>query len=257
MSKTFIKSSVITLIFSLCIAIFSPGLALGADNTAIPENSESEFITDSQIEILENTPIDLLETVPLDTLEDHIIDDPYVEIEEIENYDDSDNNFSIFAQKHEYYPAGGIPGKVPTIKRINATTVQVKVYKTYNTTVFKNLVNGHLAGKYHPVTKIIFNYQGFPIFAGPKFKISAKYWKSNNTTIWNQIKGNVKDELKTNADFKKQFTQKEISDINKGIKPANFRIHHHQNTGEIQLVHKNLHEKTGHTGGKTIWGNYK
>lgn len=257
MSKTFIKSSVITLIFSLCIAIFSPGLALGADNKVVSTNLESEFITDSQIEILENTPIDLLETVPLDTLEDHIIDDPYNETERIENSSNSDNNFSILVQKHEYYPAGGIPGKVPTVKRINAKTVQVKVYKTYNTTLFKNLVNGHLAGKYHPVTKVIFTYQGFPIFPGPTFKISAKYWKSSNTTIWNQIKGNVKAELKTNTKFKKLFTQREISDINKGIKPANFRIHHHQNTGEIQLVHKNLHDKTGHTGGKTIWGSYK
>ncbi|MGI8352396.1 hypothetical protein HLK66_11070 [Niallia circulans] len=56
--------------------------------------------------------------------------------------------------------------------------------------------------------------------------------------------------------FKKQFTQREISDINKGIKPANFRIHHHQNTGEIQLVHKNSHDKTGHTDGKTIWSSF-
>jgi len=30
--------------------------------------------------------------------------------------------------------------------------------------------------------------------------------------------------------------------------------HHHEKTGRLQLVDKNLHDKTGHTGGKAIWG---
>ncbi|WP_458106032.1 HNH endonuclease [Bacillus sp. PK3-037] len=28
----------------------------------------------------------------------------------------------------------------------------------------------------------------------------------------------------------------------------------HENTGRLQLVNRTIHEKTGHTDGKSIWG---
>lgn len=30
--------------------------------------------------------------------------------------------------------------------------------------------------------------------------------------------------------------------------------HHHQDRGKMQLVDKAIHQQTGHTGGKAIWG---
>lgn len=39
-----------------------------------------------------------------------------------------------------------------------------------------------------------------------------------------------------------------------GKTPRGYVWHHHQDTGKLQLVNKTIHQKTGHTGGKSIWG---
>lgn len=33
------------------------------------------------------------------------------------------------------------------------------------------------------------------------------------------------------------------------------KLHHHQTVGRMQLVKTDIHSKTGHTGGYSIWGN--
>lgn len=123
-----------------------------------------------------------------------------------------------------------------------------------NSKVWKEIRNQHLAGKKHPVTGVLFDKNGFPIFNGPKFKLELAYWKSANKTQWNNIKGTVKNKLVTDVMFRKQFTQSEINQINAGNIPDTYRLHHYQDAGYLQLVHKNLHDKTGHTGGRAIWG---
>jgi hypothetical protein len=42
----------------------------------------------------------------------------------------------------------------------------------------------------------------------------------------------------------------------KGIKPKGYNWHH-QDEGKMQLVDEFIHGKTGHTGGRHIWGGGK
>ena len=35
---------------------------------------------------------------------------------------------------------------------------------------------------------------------------------------------------------------------------SGYTWHHNQEEGVLQLVDKNVHEQTGHTGGRSIWG---
>lgn len=123
-----------------------------------------------------------------------------------------------------------------------------------NSKAWKVIKNEHLAGKRHPVTGVPFDKNGFPRFSGPRFNLELRYWKSANSTQWNSIKGTVKNKLVTDVMFRKQFSKSEIDQINAGKLPSTFRLHHHQEAGFLQIIHKDLHEGTGHTGGRAIWG---
>ncbi len=57
-----------------------------------------------------------------------------------------------------------------------------------------------------------------------------------------------------NPGLKSKFDDIQLSQINKGKTPEGFVWHHDAETGKMQLVDRNIHEATGHTGGRTIWG---
>lgn len=54
--------------------------------------------------------------------------------------------------------------------------------------------------------------------------------------------------------YAKLFDKKRLAEIKAGKTPSGYVWHHHQNRGVLQLVGRSTHEKTGHTGGKSIWG---
>ena len=52
----------------------------------------------------------------------------------------------------------------------------------------------------------------------------------------------------------KKFTEAEIATFKAGKVPERWTWHHHQDTGVMQLVLKEVHEVASHTGGFSIWG---
>ncbi|HWJ80499.1 MAG TPA: HNH endonuclease [Niallia sp.] len=224
-----------------------------------PDTEEYEYLEPDDI-TYEDINLDDYETVPLDTLED--------EIEDIDDYDDEpiiyfdtdseapDKDPGIeYAEKNNNPPYGGAIGVGPkTRMKKSGTTREVETFKGNGKKVYETIKNGNMANKYHPTTKILFNNNSFPVFPGRKFTVTSRYWKSSTSTVWNQIKGEVKKTVTSDYNFSRLFTQKQINQIKNGKIPDDFRLHHHENSGTFQLVHKNLHDKTGHTGGKSIWG---
>ncbi len=93
--------------------------------------------------------------------------------------------------------------------------------------VSRRIINGHLAGSRHPVTKIPFDQNGFPDFSGVAV-----------VSVDIEFTGNRK------KDF--MLANKEI-----GCRsvPTGYTWHHHQNQRTMQLVPKEIHGKTGHLGG--------
>ncbi|MFB8734335.1 HNH endonuclease [Bacillus sp. SL00103] len=55
----------------------------------------------------------------------------------------------------------------------------------------------------------------------------------------------------------KNLLRTKIIDINHNKTPRGYVWHHHENTGKLQLVNKQIHKKTGHTGGKSYMGKIK
>ena len=54
-----------------------------------------------------------------------------------------------------------------------------------------------------------------------------------------------------------QFTDRQLEQIRNGDKPEGYTWHHHEDQGCMQLVDSEIHAKTPHTGGRSIWGGWK
>lgn len=129
-----------------------------------------------------------------------------------------------------------------------------KNYATTGKTTNLALRNGSLSGTVHAVTKVPF-VEGFPIF-NPMATVNLPITllKSANSTQFKHANKEILTQILSSSNFAKKFTQEQLQALSKGDTPADLVWHHHQNTGVLQLIDKATHVKTGHTGGKSIWG---
>ena len=51
-----------------------------------------------------------------------------------------------------------------------------------------------------------------------------------------------------------QFTDRQLEQIRNGDKPEGYTWHHHEEPGRMQLVDSEIHARTPHTGGRSLWG---
>jgi filamentous hemagglutinin len=119
--------------------------------------------------------------------------------------------------------------------------------------------NVHLAGQRHPVTGVVFDNRGFPIFddvAAFDTRISIDTFKS--ASYEGQMKLATKDLLGAIQQGQvkaSSFTAKQLQQISAGAKKIDgYTWHHHQDSGRMQLVPELIHSKTGHIGGEAMGG---
>ena len=51
-----------------------------------------------------------------------------------------------------------------------------------------------------------------------------------------------------------QFTDRQLEQIHNGDKPEGYTWHHHEVPGRMQLVDSEIHARTPHIGGRSLWG---
>ncbi|MBU9674960.1 HNH endonuclease [Planococcus sp. CP5-4] len=127
---------------------------------------------------------------------------------------------------------------------------------------------GSFTGDFHPVTEVPFEenqvfYDGtvhegyFPVFPAEfeatlppdSYLLSdeSHIQEANLQLFWSiQENPGLADSL--------NFTQQDIQNLRSSTTPAGFDWHHHEEPGRIQLVREELHQQTGHIGGRAIWG---
>ena len=54
-----------------------------------------------------------------------------------------------------------------------------------------------------------------------------------------------------------KFSSRDIKVISQGDTPNKYTWHHHQDKGKLELVDREIHSKTSHIGGYSIWGGEK
>lgn len=78
--------------------------------------------------------------------------------------------------------------------------------------------------------------------------------KSSNSTQFAHANKALKSKINSSSSTRNKFTSNQIKDIQNGKTPRGYTWHHHEKRGRMELVNSWEHAKTGHTGGKSIWG---
>lgn len=117
-----------------------------------------------------------------------------------------------------------------------------------------------------PYEKKIINYNGikiegvFPVFESVfDTELSKENYQRSNTKQFSECKKNLKEAIDKNPELGKNFTNRELKDIQNGDTPEGYTWHHSEEVGKMQLVKTEDHDRTiggaAHTGGNSIWGN--
>ena len=128
-------------------------------------------------------------------------------------------------------------------------------------------INEHLEGKKHPETGvpfvkrvIILNWEKvegvFPKFDS-KFDtyMPPNMWKASDLDQFKYCTERLKNRIARDPEFAKQFTPRQLEQIKNGEpRISGLTWHHNETPGKMQLVNADIHIRTNHTGGRSLWG---
>lgn len=120
-----------------------------------------------------------------------------------------------------------------------------------------NAKNVKLAGQRHPVTGIVFDNKGFPIFddiAAYDTRLNIDGFRSASYTRQMQMASeDLAQAIRKGQVSPGKFSEEQLNQINRGSsKIDGYTWHHHQDTGRMQLVPEFEHGKTGHLGWESM-----
>lgn len=127
--------------------------------------------------------------------------------------------------------------------------------------------NEALAGKKHPITNVEFQkkvvqvegqrYEGvYPNFES-KFDVMLpkNLRKASDEVQFKYCVNKLKNAIENSPELRKKFTKTQLERIKAGEpRIPGLTWHHHESPGRMQLVNSEVHAKTSHIGGKSIWG---
>lgn len=127
--------------------------------------------------------------------------------------------------------------------------------------------NDGLEGKKHPQTDVPFKRKTVedadgnevtgvfpefdPVFEG---ELPEELYQESDKKQFAECNKQLKEAVEKDPELAKKFTPEQIEQIKNGDTPDGYTWHHNEEKGKMQLVDSDTHAKTGHTGGKTIWG---
>lgn len=133
--------------------------------------------------------------------------------------------------------------------------------------------NEFLANDIHPITGVEFVRKTvqlsdeviegvFPIFEFVfETKLPDQLLLETDKNQFRECNRRLVSELETNPGLKSRFTPEQLEQIHEGVEdgtaPDGYVWHHNEEVGIMQLVDAETHARTGHTGGKSIWGGGK
>ncbi|HYO66635.1 MAG TPA: HNH endonuclease [Archangium sp.] len=118
--------------------------------------------------------------------------------------------------------------------------------------------NEHLAGQRHPVTGVLYNNGGYPIFEpivevtmpeelrGPEVSDARQFADASRQ---------LRERLERRPMLESSFSPEQIEAIKKGWpRIPGLTWHHHEDGVTLQLVDRDTHARTGHSGGREASG---
>lgn len=130
-----------------------------------------------------------------------------------------------------------------------------------------NTRNEQYEGKKHPETNVPYKRKTvkesdgksvtgvFPQFnAKYEAQLPKNLYKASDKKQFAECNRQLKESVEKSPKIAKKFTQEQLEQIKNGDTPDGYLWHHNEEIGIMQLVDFDIHAKTGHTGGKNIWG---
>ncbi|MBY0121976.1 HNH endonuclease [Bacillus sp. S/N-304-OC-R1] len=132
--------------------------------------------------------------------------------------------------------------------------------------------NSHLNGLEHSETGVPFEQKmielpngdhqigTFPVFQSQFSVVLAEelYYESDHThfSIANET---LYQSIQENPSLARELglSSQDIRGLENGVTPDGYVWHHNEQPGVLQLVDEDIHQNTGHTGGREIWGGGK
>lgn len=126
--------------------------------------------------------------------------------------------------------------------------------------------NEELAGAEHPDTGVPFEKKQVEIdgksyeVVVPQFEstydaqLPEDKYKATDREQFKECNSQLKEDVAKNKELKEQFDEEQLEQINDGETPDGYTWHHDAEAGKMQLVDTKTHRRTGHTGGRVIWG---
>lgn len=94
----------------------------------------------------------------------------------------------------------------------------------------------------------------FPEFESVvSYKLPETLEKSAEKVQFDYLNRQLYQEILSNPELRSQFTDRQIEILSKGKNPPGFTWHHNEECGKMQLVSTEIHAKSAHTGGDSIW----
>lgn len=126
--------------------------------------------------------------------------------------------------------------------------------------------NEELAGKEHPGTNVPFvektiHVDGVekkvvvPVFDSTyDAKLPENKLTASDAAQAKECNHQLKEAVADDPELRSKFSDEQLEQINNGDTPDGYTWHHDAEIGKMQLVDAETHQKTGHTGGRSIWG---
>lgn len=163
--------------------------------------------------------------------------------------------FMIIARLYCFYTVKAMCRKK---KKKKANKLKLKFIKTFHKVKYwpkLKLGLPGMAGKTHPKTKVRFDAKGFPKFkVYYTVKLRKKYFSETRERHFYMANKILSSNIGTSTRINAKFSRKQIKEIYQGSTPSGYTWHHHQEAGVLQLVDEQIHTKTSHIGGYSIWG---
>lgn len=129
-------------------------------------------------------------------------------------------------------------------------------------------INENLEGTVHPGTGVPYERKRIEINGivvegvFPKFdsvfscELSPENLNGSDREQFQECMGKLKEAVDKDPELAKQFSEKQLEQIHdpKATTVSGYTWHHNEETGKMELVKSDVHGKTAHTGGKSIWG---
>lgn len=166
--------------------------------------------------------------------------------------------FMAIARSYSFYATKSLCKNKNKKKKKKVSSLKLKFIRTFNKVKYWPRLKLGLPGmadKKHPKTGVKFDSKGFPIFK-PYYtvKLKRKYFHEARDRHFYMANKILCQDVKSSHRVKAKFSKKQIAEILSVETPSGYTWHHHQDAGILQLVDEEIHAKTRHDGGYSIWG---